>query len=455
LQFDARLESFGKIFIFVISGSFSLNALSVKNLDYKRKVTVTATVLIVATVLVASFAIIQTQRGPDLAAYTAQAQVIFNAAKAVVEEVRNCTLPDVTLHVITKQQAVDMWGHPSGTQDLTNIYRQENIYKNLFLMPENDSLVQANADWTANWGAATAGNDVYVIKENFDPFNMPSAEATFVHELTHVWQHRTNIPAAVTFDQDRAHTALVEGDASFMGDYYINLTKAQPTLRNAKVYDVSVVLLGLPSTKRVYPMANTLWELDYFPYDQGKAFVETLYQHGGFGAIYNAYDFGYVLDTTADILHPDEYFANKSAQQTNAAVPLTGNWTLAKTSYNENYNTYGEFFIQVMLSNWLSGTNAQEAENAAAGWTGDNFTYLENNKDYLFTWNITWASVTNASEFCAAFNEMMALTGAQTYGPSEWTAYQRFLSLNWNQTSTSTLIACSTLRVAVQISSIS
>lgn len=414
-------------------------------LDRNRKITLTAVFVIIAVLLVSTVVAMKILN-PDVVDYTVQAQKIFDQAKGEVEQIRNVTFTNqITLHVITKQDAVDRWGKPSAPADLTNIYRQEKIYKGLFLMPENDSLYQATSDWTANWGAATVGkNDIYVIKENFDPWDK-NAEATFVHELTHVWQPQ--LPMPTTFDEDKAHTALVEGDASFMGDYYINKTKTQSNAAMAEVDSVPIFLLGNPSINAVYPMANTLWELNFFPYDQGKTFVSALYQQAGFATINQAYKVGYVPDTTAQILHSEKYFANETAQPIQAATPTDNTWTLVQTDRGQNHNTYGEFFIQVMLSNWLPKT---EAQNASAGWTGDNFTYFERGNDYLFTWNIKWDSNCDASNFYVTFHNMVNATGTVGDGSCNWFANGRYLTISWNQNTNSTLIAVSTVQNTTQ-----
>ena len=172
-------------------------------LDAKRKITIITSLLIILTLVIAAFAINQIQN-PDIVAYTAQAQKIFTQARTAIEQIRNTTLPhDISLIVYTKQQAVDRWGKGSAVADLVNILRQEKVYKGLFMMSENDSLYQAAVEWTASWGAATLGNEIYVIKENFDPWDMPRAEATLVHELTHVWQ--PDLVYSTTFDTEKAH----------------------------------------------------------------------------------------------------------------------------------------------------------------------------------------------------------------------------------------------------------
>ncbi len=158
-----------------------------------------------------------------MAAYKAQAQKIFNNAYGAWEQIRNGTLPRVDLEVVTKQWAIDTWGKGYAQQNLQAITIQQNIYQGLFLIPQNRSLYQAEVDWAGNYVAATWEGKIYVVKENFNPWDLPSSEATFVHELTHIWQ--SNLPSPTTFDEDKAHTALIEGDASFMADTYTNLTK--------------------------------------------------------------------------------------------------------------------------------------------------------------------------------------------------------------------------------------
>ena len=401
-------------------------------------------IIIIAASFLGTISVAKILYNPSIEDYTVQAQKIFDQAKQKVEQIRNTSLPITNLHVITKAEAVAMWGSPSGSQDLTNIYRQEKIYKGLFLMPENESLYQANQDWTANWGAATVGNDIYVIKENFDPFRMPDAEATFVHELTHVWQPDLQWPA--TYDQDKAHTALVEGDASYMGDVFMNIAKSQ-SVPEASVDNVPTYLLGTQLSANVHPMLNTLWDLNYFPYDQGKTFVKTLYEHGGFATINQAYMRGYTPDTTEQIIYPDKYFANETAQPVPAPTLAENNWQLAQTDRGQNHNTYGEHFINIMLANWLNKNTAQQA---STGWGGDNFTYYERGSDFLFTWNIKWDTSCDASEFYIAFFNMMNATGAIGDGSCLWTAYGRHIYIDWNQNLNTTLVAVSTVQSAVQ-----
>ncbi len=419
-------------------------------MNTKQKIIIVAAVLI-AVVLLSTFAIAQLLNNVKADDYTAQCQKIFDDAVHQVETIRNVTIPQgVSLRVITKQDAVNMWGTPTANADLTYILRQEKVYKNLFMMAENDSLYQASVDWTANWGAATVGHDIYVIRENFDPFN-PTAEGTFVHELTHVWQPA--LPFPTTFDEDKAHSALVEGDASFMGDLYVNMTKGLPTpTPAASVDDVSMFLIDNPYLSQVYPMPQTFWDLNYFPYQYGSTFINAIYVNGGFSQVNRAYTSGFIPTTSAQILQPSLYFRNDTAQHVSAYVPTDSSWVLLQENQGNDHNTFGRFFIYEMLQNHINQT---EARTLSAGWLGDNFTYYERNSDYLFTWNIKWNTSCDASNFYIAFHDMANSAGATDQGSCNWYANGRYLSIEWDQDTNSTLIAGSNVQAATQSSSFS
>lgn len=373
----------------------------------------------------------------EMVEYKAQAQRVFESAVRQVEQIRNVTLPNVTLEVVTRQWAIDTWGRGYADPDLTNILREEKVFKGLFLIAENASLYQANVDWAGNWGAATWNGKIYVVKENFDPWHLPNAEATFVHELTHIWQPR--LPYVTTFDAEKAQAALTEGDASYMGDFFINQTQRSPSPASLVVGQVPMFLIRNPVLRELHlSLPATISRLNYFPYDYGKIYVSALYEKGGWATVTRAYQ--NPPNTTEQILYPDKYFANETAKVITPPTIAEGNWTTIRTE------RYGEYFIQVMLSNWLSKAEAQQA---SAGWGGDILTYYERGGEFLFTWNIQWDSSCDASEFYVAFHNMVNATGAVKQNCTHWYSNGRYISITWNQTSNTTLVACATSENAV------
>jgi hypothetical protein len=279
---------------------------------------------------------------------------------------------------------------------------------------------------------------------------MPSAEATFVHEFTHIWEPQLTDPNS--FDMDKAHSALVEGDASFMGDYFKDHYNTQPQPIMQTVSGVPLFLLDSP--RDVHPIPETLNKINWFPYDQGKTYIQALYANGGFQTMNRAYLPEYTPSTTEQILHTDKYYANESAQSYASPTPTDDNWNVIRTDYQQSGNRYGEYFIQIMLSNWLKDNISQQANTAAAGWATDNFTYFEKGSDFLFTWNIKWDTQQDATEFFDAYKAMMTKTSATKQNDTQWLSNGRYLTLTLNQEQNSTFIACSTDQSAVQSSSL-
>lgn len=128
--------------------------------------------------------------------------------------------------------------------------------------------------------------------------------------------------------------------------------------------------------------------------------------------------------TTEQIIHPNKYFYAETEKEVEEPVIEEKGWQRLK---NERF---GEYFILVMLSNWISGDRDQKA---AQGWGGDNFTYYERGSDYLFTWSTSWDSVEEAFEFCSSFQEMMPSNGAENKGENLWEANGRYLSVRWKE----------------------
>jgi hypothetical protein len=434
----------------------------------KQKIISVITLIIIFTII-GSLIIFKQSPIPNFTVYKTQVHEIFEDAKIHFEHIRGVTLPqNITLFIYTKQQAIDRWG--KGQPNLGNdnsLIRQENIYRSLFLMNENESLNDITADWIAGWTAVTVDNEIYVIYENFWPWDMPNAEAILIHELTHVWQNK--LPLPTNYDNDQAQNALLEGDASYMADYYKtqynnnnnrNSGSGNSSIsQNNNNYPLPVAnlltFLYNPQLNFVYPnVLNTVTNLNLFPYIQGKTFVSTLIDNynGNWSKLDQCYMSPYIPSTTEQILHPNKYFTGETTKNPTAPTLTDDSWTIIPSKYGYPSNVYGEYFIYVMLNNWLNDDN--QAQKAATGWNGDTFTYYEKNNEFLFTWNINWHSTQDAAEFNQAFTDMLKLTQAkpQDNNNNQWLTNNRYLTLTWNPNTTTTLIICSTSQTAINSS---
>ena len=405
------------------------------NLEKKKSVFVVCliVILIVSVFGVRELLSIERPQGEE---YKAIAERLLSEAREEFEKIRGVSVQNVTLEVVNQSWVVENWG--VAYIDLEEITMEENIYKALFLISQDANLTDVQLEWTGMFRAAKWQGKIYVVEEKFDVTNEDAATSTFVHELTHIMQETYSLPERTTFDGAKALTSLKEGDATFMADIFKNHgvvpVSYSVTPDGEQSLSVPMVLFSNEIQPSIPP---TIDDLNRFPYHYGVEFVKELYkQKGGWEAVNEAYE--NPPTTTEQIMHPDKYFAQEDAQ-TVEAPSVTGDWNLKKT------DRFGEYFIFVMLDNWLSES---DAEGAAAGWGGDIINYYEKDDDFLFTWNIVWDSKDDANEFYLAFQDMMYKTSAEKHNCSYWSAYGRYISIQWNENST--VIISSTNETIVQ-----
>lgn len=332
----------------------------------------------------------------------------MSEAKQEFEDIRGISVRNVTLEVVNESWVTVNWGIAYIDPKETRI--EENVYKALFMVSQDTNLTEVQLQWTGMFRAAKWNDKIYVVEENFDVADEFRATSTFVHELTHIMQETYSLPTRTTFDGDKALTSLKEGDATLMAD----------TFKNGGVVPPSAEV-NVPSTSGLPESIN---KINRFVYRYGVEFVKALYNNGGWTTVNEAYT--NPPSTTEQIIHPEKYFAHEDAQ-TVEAPQVTDDWNLKKT------DRFGEYFILVMLDNWLS---SDEAEQAAEGWGGDVMNYYEKDDDFLFTWNIVWDSKDDAYEFYSSFQDMLYNAAAEKQNCSHWLANGRYISIQWNEKST-------------------
>jgi len=374
----------------------------------KRKTVFVVCLVVVLLVSVFSVWILLINNRPHGEEYRLLAEQLLTQAREEYETIRGDLVREVVLEVVNQSWVVENWGVEYVNLEQTTI--EENTYKALFMISKDVDLYDVKLKWTSMFHAAKWKGKIYVVEEKFDITKTSSATATFVHELTHIMQEDYSLPQRTTFDGSKALTAMKEGDATLMADTFEN---------NGVVTPLAEVIMPITSS-----IPETIDRLNRFVYRYGVEFVKALYKHGNWETVNQAYT--NLPNTTEQIMHPEKYFSKEDAQ-TVEAPDINEEWALTKT------DSFGEYFILVMLDNWLS---ADKAEVAAAGWDGDTFSYYENGDEFLLTWNIAWDSEEDAHEFYVAFNDMLDKTSANSINDDCWFAYGRYLSVQWTENST-------------------
>ena len=351
-------------------------------------------------------------------------QLLVDARQEFVN-IRSISVREVTLEVVNKSWVANKWGIPSDSER-EEIIKNEKIYKSLFMIEPDVSLFDTKIDWVESFRAAKWQGKIYVVEDNFDVTDETRATSTFIHELTHIIQENYSLPNRQTFDGAKALTSLKEGDATFMADIFKNdgvIPTSWPITSSDKT-TLSLPLL-LPFGNEIQlSLPYVIEKINWFPYRHGLEFVKGIYDRSGWNGIENAYT--NPPSTTEQIMHSEKYFTNEGAK-TAEAPSINGDWDLIET------DRFGEYFIFVMLDNWISEVDATEA---AEGWGGDIFSYYKDNDEFLFTWNIVWDTKDDAHEFDLAFQDMMYKTSAEKHNCSYWSANGRYISIESNENST-------------------
>lgn len=217
-------------------------------------------------------------------------------------------------------------------------------------------------------------------------------EIIFAHALAHALQEqnfhiRERARVRNTEDFGLAFRALIEGDATLVG-----LIQMQGALPKERV--IEELKESLPSVAEIEgapsDLPGLLRQRAAFEYVQGARFVLWAYSLKGWEGVNSLF-----LDpplSSAQLLHPEKYFADKK-------LPVQIRpWGLIRQMEGRKIidETLGEFHIRFLLEQSLS---KKEAADAAAGWAGDSLLAFEQKGELVLGWITAWENDKEALEF--------------------------------------------------------
>ncbi len=308
---------------------------------------------------------------------------LVDEIKNIVAKIRGLEFPNnMTIMIINISWVLKHWGPPPKPSQRDLI--RERVYKMSFLVPPSFSLLAGQKQWTVSFMAATAGYTLYIVEENFNPYD-PVAKRAIAHELTHILQYKYFHPKyPATTDGGLAMRALVEGDADFVADMYCNLTGIKPRG-------------PLP-----IPVDHPYIALQSFPYIYGEKFVSYLYHKANntWTLVNQAYK--NPPRSTEQVMHPEKYLAHENPVNVTLIVNET-----EKPVYTD---VMGEYYILLVLAPKIG---LDQAKKAAEGWGGDLLALFHNNKTNTWTlyWNTTWDTIEDAKEYYNAIIQALIKTG--------------------------------------------
>ncbi len=233
-------------------------------------------------------------------------------------------------------------------------------------------------------------------------------QVTYAHETVHALQDQHFDLAAMldseqnlSTDQSLALRSLVEGDATVAElDYLLSdMSLARDYLAEVQGMDTGS-LDDLPAF-----LVGTLT----FPYNHGYAFVQFLYDEGGWDLVNAAYED--LPASSEQVMHPEKYLDGELP--VDVAVPdYSGQ--LGEEWQEIDRDTMGEYVISILLGE--SDLSANQVEIASSGWGGDAYAVFATDDDLAVIWQSAWDSEQDASEFARALTirESARLNGEVT-----------------------------------------
>jgi hypothetical protein len=226
----------------------------------------------------------------------------------------------------------------------------------------------------------------------------PYARIVLSHELTHAVtdQHydltlADRLAASNAADRGTAYSGLVEGDATVTMQLYHDRV-----LSPGEQLDADRVGAA-QRTPRMDAAPPAVRESLIFPYAAGVAFVQALYQRGGWDAVNRAYRDPPA--STEQLLHPERYLDRRDAPQRVRVPDLRG--ALGAGWRQGTRVEWGEFDTRLLLEGEFP---VATAERVATGWDGGELRTFEQGNRTAMVLRTVWDSPGEASETCTAMS---------------------------------------------------
>jgi len=359
---------------------------------------------------------------------------VVNRSMARVEHLRGIEFEEsVPVEVISRSTYREQYAGGGSSSDAMRTF--DNVkFEALFLVGErNDSLAVQDENRGSNvLGFYTPRDDrIVVISESETP---TIDENTLGHELMHALQFRNfdaNFSSA-TRDQSNANNGLIEGEASFLDSQYGERCGAEWEC-------------ATPESSGEGGGGGDIhfgvYMLKYFPYSAGSAFVEHVYDDGGWDAVAGVYD-----DPPASseqVAQPEKYGRD---QPTDVSLPdkSSDDWERVTPSGRAPYGEVGVGGLTAMFgypayeqdrhpqSALLNPLNYDEngsivqsspfdyATEPVAGWDGEKLWVYENGNETAYTWRLAFDSSGDAREFARTYRRLLQYWGAEQRSNGVW-----------------------------------
>ena len=376
---------------------------------------------------------------------------VVNRTMARIEVVRqleyNETIP---VSIISRSE----YQNRAGSGDVPAPFRtfDNTKFEAMFMVGEDrDSLaVQEQNRGSSVLGFFSPTEDSIVVISDSETPRLNAS--TLAHELTHALQDQqfdlTDDPSS-TRETYNARNGLVEGEANFVQRRY------------EERFDDSWEIPGQPGSEGEGSGGNAsssqlhygIYFLEFFPYNTGPGFVESLYEQGGWDAVNAAHE--NFPASTEQVIYPGLY-EEDAPRNVTIEDSSSGEWERVRPRSGPGqarppYAVLGQSALSSMFAYTLFDAQSGSTYNQSAvvqpgqildqgsdsspvnydlpatrGWDGDKmFVYRnagENENETGYVWKLAWDSQENATQFAAGYEDVLSHWGGNEVSESGTTS---------------------------------
>jgi hypothetical protein len=303
----------------------------------------------------------------------------FEKIQIRLEEIRGLAFINPVQRVEIDRNGLRERLQKSLSEDAEDIAVEKQLFVAMHIMDPSIDLYQVYVDTLATQVASYYNTSDHIFYEVVDQ-DAPIIYREFIaaHELVHALQDQHGFLDG-EFDNDDAYLAflcVVEGDAMFHQYKYLD----KMTFKEKQMLFDYVNNLDIPEVNRF--LENILM----LRYTLGLEFV----------AYMSMLDLDVLYEnppvSSEQVMHPEKYIMKE--EPIPVTIPSPPGWNPL------DENVLGEAFIQTILTEHITG---KEAEKAARGWGGDAYGYYVRGDTYLYILNTVWDTELDAAEFYEAY----------------------------------------------------
>jgi hypothetical protein len=340
-------------------------------------------------------------------------EIVVARTMARIEVIRGMEFTSsVSVRVISRAEYRNQSGGQGGTGSSNYTVWKNQIWEALFLV---DEATNANSAVSGVYRSTVLGyysnGKIVIVSDSKTPH---LDRATLAHELTHALQDQQLTLGGgdreKTRDARLAENGLIEGGANYVESTYAHRCDTKWTCLprpGQKQSDQS------SQSESGGPQYNQgIYMTVVMPYVEGPAFVDALYERGGWEAVNNAYED--IPESTEQIIHPELY---PEEDPVTVTVEDRSNKEWTRFDVKPQANTLGEVSIYSMF--WMNGVidhNSHKRFNyshsLSAGWAGDSIVPYRNGDQYGYVWKTKWDTKHNATQFINGYRTLLERNGA-------------------------------------------